>query len=91
MATTPEQLNSWAGRESGEPVHVVSSGEDLTAEFKRDLALLRRREKALINLILTFYPPPWVPRSVPVPPETATISLTGSMRRRPSQDRSELS
>jgi hypothetical protein len=45
VSTTPEQLNSWLGRVSGKPVHVVSPGEDLTAELKRDLALLRSQKK----------------------------------------------
>jgi hypothetical protein len=45
VSTTPEQLNSWLGRVSGKPVHVVSRGEDLTAELKRDLALLRSQKK----------------------------------------------
>ena len=45
VSISPAELNAWLGRESGKPVHVVRPGEDLTAELKRDVALLRRRKK----------------------------------------------
>jgi hypothetical protein len=45
VSSSPAELNAWLGRESGKPVHVVAPGEDLTAELKRDVALLRRRKK----------------------------------------------
>ena len=45
VSSSPAELNAWLGRESGKPVHVVAPEEDLTAELKRDVALLRRRKK----------------------------------------------
>ena len=45
VSSSPAELNAWLGRESGKPVHVVAPEEDLTAELKRDVALLRSRKK----------------------------------------------
>jgi hypothetical protein len=42
VSTSPEQLNSWLGRESGRPVHVVTPQTDLSAELKRGIAFARR-------------------------------------------------
>jgi phage terminase Nu1 subunit (DNA packaging protein) len=47
VSTTPEQLKSWLGRESGKPVHLVRPEEDLISELKSEVAFLRRRKKAL--------------------------------------------
>ncbi len=41
MIATPEELNKWLGRESGEPVHVATTQDDLAAELKRGLAYVR--------------------------------------------------
>jgi phage terminase Nu1 subunit (DNA packaging protein) len=45
VSTSPEQLNSWLGRESGKPVHVVTPDEDLMSELKREVAFVRHRKK----------------------------------------------
>ena len=45
VETTPQELNSWLGRESGKPVHVATDSTDLTAELKRGLSFVRE-EKA---------------------------------------------
>ena len=42
VATTPEELNSWLGKQSGKPVHVATEDTDLTAELKRGLSFVRR-------------------------------------------------
>jgi hypothetical protein len=42
VSTTPEELNTWLGRESGKPVHVATEGTDLTAELKRGISFIRR-------------------------------------------------
>ena len=41
VTTTPEELNTWLGRESGKPVHVATEETDLAAELKRGLSYLR--------------------------------------------------
>jgi phage terminase Nu1 subunit (DNA packaging protein) len=41
VATTPEELNAWLGRESGKPVHVATDNTDLAAELKRGLTFVR--------------------------------------------------
>jgi hypothetical protein len=45
VASSPEQLNVWLGRESGKPVHVVTPEADLTSELKRGLAFARQGKK----------------------------------------------
>jgi hypothetical protein len=45
VTTTPEQLNTWLGQESGKPVHVVTPETDLAAELKRGVAFLKRNAK----------------------------------------------
>lgn len=42
VTTTPEELNTWLGKESGKPVHVATDGTDLTAELKRGLSFVRK-------------------------------------------------
>jgi hypothetical protein len=42
VSTTPEELNQWLGRESGEPVHLATPETDLSVELKRGLAHVRR-------------------------------------------------
>ena len=46
MTTTPEELDSWLGRESGKPVHVATEGTDLAAELKRGLSFVRSEKAA---------------------------------------------
>jgi hypothetical protein len=41
VTTSPNELNQWLGRESGEPVHVATPETDLSAELKRGLAHAR--------------------------------------------------
>ena len=45
VVATPEELNKWLGRESGEPVHVVTPEADLAAELKRGLAYVRGEKR----------------------------------------------
>ena len=44
VTTTPDELNSWLGRESGKPVHVATENTDLAAELKRGLSFLRNQK-----------------------------------------------
>jgi hypothetical protein len=44
VETTPDELNAWLGKESGEPVHVATEDTDLTAELKRGLSFVRREK-----------------------------------------------
>jgi hypothetical protein len=46
VTTTPEELNSWLGKESGKPVHVATESTDLTAELKRGLSFVRHEKPA---------------------------------------------
>jgi hypothetical protein len=46
VTTTPEELDSWLGRESGKPVHVATEGTDLAAELKRGLSFVRSEKAA---------------------------------------------
>lgn len=41
VETTPEELNTWLGKESGKPVHTVTDETDLAAELKRGLSYVR--------------------------------------------------
>jgi hypothetical protein len=45
VTTSPEELSAWLGRESGKPVHVVTSETNLTSELKRGVAFVRHRTK----------------------------------------------
>lgn len=45
VSSTPEQLSAWLGRESGKPVHVVTSETDLSSELRRGIAFARRSQK----------------------------------------------
>jgi hypothetical protein len=42
VETTPEELNTWLGKESGKPVHVATNDADLTAELRRGLSFVRK-------------------------------------------------
>ena len=44
VATTPDELNAWLGKESGKPVHVATDDTDLTAELKRGLSFIRHEK-----------------------------------------------
>ena len=46
VTTTPEELNSWLGGESGKPVHVATENTDLAAELKRGLSFVRSEKAA---------------------------------------------
>jgi len=45
VVATPDQLNKWLGRESGEPVHLATNETDLSAELKRGLAHIRKERR----------------------------------------------
>jgi hypothetical protein len=45
VSSSPEQLNQWLGRESGKPLHLVTSETDLASELKRGLAFARQNKK----------------------------------------------
>jgi hypothetical protein len=45
VTSSPEQLNTWIGRESGKPVQVVTPQTDLTSELKRGVAFARHGKK----------------------------------------------
>ena len=45
VVATPEELNKWLGRESGEPVHVATNVTDLSAELKRGLSHVRKEHR----------------------------------------------
>jgi hypothetical protein len=38
VVASPEELNRWLGRESGEPVHVATESADLAADLKCGLS-----------------------------------------------------
>jgi hypothetical protein len=46
VSTTPAELNTWLGQESGKPVHVATDATDLTAELKRGLSFVRHRDSS---------------------------------------------
>ena len=46
VATSPEELNAWLGKESGKPVHIATEGTDLAAELKRGLAFIRHEKQS---------------------------------------------
>jgi hypothetical protein len=46
VETTPAELNTWLGKESGKPVHVATEDTDLTAELKRGLSFVRHKKPA---------------------------------------------
>lgn len=45
VSSSPAELNAWLGRESGKPIHVVTSESDLSAELKRGLAFVRQEKR----------------------------------------------
>ena len=45
VVATPEELNKWLGKESGEPVHVATNDTDLSAELKRGLSHVRKEHQ----------------------------------------------
>jgi len=44
IVASPEALNEWLGKQSGEPVRVASESENLVADLKRGLSYVRNRE-----------------------------------------------
>jgi len=45
VSTSPDELNSWLGKDSGKPVHVATENTDLTAELKRGLSFIRHEKQ----------------------------------------------
>jgi hypothetical protein len=45
VTATPNELNTWMGKQAGKPVHVATENTDLTAELKRGLSFVRKHEK----------------------------------------------
>jgi hypothetical protein len=45
VVASPEELNRWLGRESGEPVHVATESADLAVDLKRGLSYVRSQRK----------------------------------------------
>jgi hypothetical protein len=43
VSTTPDELNTWLGKESGKPVHVATESTDLAAELKRGLSFVKHK------------------------------------------------
>ena len=50
VATTPDELNAWLGKESGKPVHVATGDTDLTAELKRGLSFVQNEEEVISQI-----------------------------------------
>jgi hypothetical protein len=48
VVATPDELNKWLGRESGEPVHVATNETDLSAELKRGLSHIRKENRDVV-------------------------------------------
>lgn len=44
VTATAEELNTWLGADSGEPVHVATEETDLASELKRTLSFVRHRK-----------------------------------------------
>ena len=44
VTATVQDLNTWLGAESGEPVQVATGETDLASEMKRTLSFLRRKK-----------------------------------------------
>jgi hypothetical protein len=44
VTATAQELNTWLGAESGEPVQVATGETDLASEMKRTLAFLRHKK-----------------------------------------------
>jgi len=49
VVTSPEELNKWLGRESGEPMHVATPEADLAAELKRGLGMCGEKNIKLVR------------------------------------------
>ena len=46
VTTTPEELNTWLGKESGKPVHLATENTDLAAKLKRGLSFVYREKQS---------------------------------------------
>ncbi len=42
VTSSPEQLNARIGRESGQPMHIMTPETDLTSELKRGIAFAKQ-------------------------------------------------
>ena len=45
VASSPDELNAWLGREVGKPVHVATDDTDLSAELNRGLSFFRHEKR----------------------------------------------
>lgn len=45
VVASPEELNRWLGRESGEPVQIATETTDLLANLRRGLSHVRERHR----------------------------------------------
>ena len=45
VTTTPEEPNSWLGKDTGKPVHIATEDTNLAAELKRGLSFIRSQKK----------------------------------------------
>jgi hypothetical protein len=45
VSSSPEDLTGWLGRESGKPIHIITTNTDLGSELKRAVAFARRSSK----------------------------------------------
>lgn len=45
VVSTPDELNTWLGKQSGKPVSVATENTDLAAELKRCLAFIKKEQE----------------------------------------------
>ena len=45
VVASPEELNRWLGRESGEPVQIATESTDLMANLRRGLSYVREQRQ----------------------------------------------
>lgn len=45
IVATPDELNRWLGRESGNPVQIATASTDLSVDLKRALSYVRARRQ----------------------------------------------
>lgn len=46
VQASPEELNSWMGRETSEPVHIATESADLSSELRRGLSYVKKQKQA---------------------------------------------
>jgi phage terminase Nu1 subunit (DNA packaging protein) len=47
VVASPEELSRWIGEGSGETMHMVQPGEDLTAELKKAVTTARKQHRRI--------------------------------------------